>query len=109
MDRLFGHHVFAVLVAATIGIGLVPPLVEEWTRQREEAIAQQALDRMDAMQDRPARGGRQPGDPGWMPAGARTALAAIGVALLAALAGWWRASRQEVTRRLRVWRHGRAG
>jgi len=65
MDRLFGHQVFIALVAATVAVGLVPPLVEDWSRRQEEAAAQRALDCAEAMQDggvRAAAGDRRAGE-----------------------------------------------
>jgi len=104
MDRLFGHHVFAALVVATIAIGAVPPLVENWSRNQEEAAEQRALDKADEI-----RGGAQPAQTGSDDSrGARVSGWAVLVVVSVVAVGWWALAgrRDDGTRwgRLADWR-----
>lgn len=43
MDRLFSHQIFAILVLATVLLGILPPVMEHWSRCQQEAAELRAL------------------------------------------------------------------
>jgi len=85
MTRLFGHHVFAALVLATVAIGAVPPLVERWSRSQEEAAEQRALDAADEIRGDASRAPTQTDDLRGGPASGWAVLVVVSVVAV----GWW--------------------
>ena len=97
MDRLFSHHVFAALIIATIGAGIVPSLVERWSNDHEEAVQQQTQMRIGEIKE-----GAAPTESGAPP---RHETLLSGATMLVAVSGlcvtwWFVAARREG----RLWR-----